>query len=243
MKKGSKMTVEQRKRVSEGHNGQIPWNIGKKTGKGSWNKGISMSEESKRKMILSKEITPPKKYTCSMCSKKFFSKVWNSCYCGGSCYKEGTKEHRKKLEVRSAINSYKRKFRQNPEVKKKDIKDHIRYNNRRRKKDVYFRNKLNLRRRVVRAFRDFTKTGKIMTSREYGIDYGKIIEHLMKNRPEGVANEDLGNYREWHIDHIMPLSKFDLNNPDEVKKAFAPENHQWLTAEENMRKGNKILQK
>jgi len=154
------MTIEQRKRVSEGHKKQIPWNKGKKTGKASWNKGISMPEASKRKMILSKKITPPKEYTCSMCSKRIFSRAWNRSYCSNSCYKEGTKEHRKKPEVRNAINSYKRKFRQNPEVKQKDIKDHIRYNNRRRKKDVYFRNKMNLRRRVVRAFRDFTKTEK-----------------------------------------------------------------------------------
>ena len=243
MKKGSKMTMEQRKRVSESHKGQISWNKGKKTGKASWNKGISMSEKSKTKMIMSKKMISPKEYTCSMCSKRIFSKAWNRGYCSDSCYKEGTKEHRKKPEVRNAINSYKRKFRQNPEVKKKDIKDHIRYNNRRRKRDAYFRNKMNLRRRVLRAFRDYTKTGKIMTSNEYGINYEKIIKHLMKNRPEGIADEDLGNYRKWHIDHIIPLSKFDLNNPDEVKKAFAPENHQWLTAEENMKKGNKVFPK
>ena len=241
MKKGSKMTLEQRKRVSEGHRGQVSWNKGKKMGESSWNKGISMSEESKRKMILSKKKTKSKEYTCTTCGKKVFSRASNRMYCNDECKKIGTKEYRKKPEVRESINYYKRKYRKNPEVKQKDIKDHIRYNNRRRKKDVYFRNKMNLRRRVVRAFRDFTKSGKIMTSREYGIDYGKIIDHLMKNRPEGVSDDDLGNYRKWHIDHIFPLSKFDLNNPEEVKKAFAPENHQWLTAKDNMRKGNKII--
>jgi hypothetical protein len=29
---------------------------------------------------------------------------------------------------------------------------------------------------------------------------------------------------------------FDLTNLEEVKKAFAPENHQWLTKEENSKK-------
>ena len=80
------------------------------------------------------------------------------------------------------------------------------------------------------AFVRFIKTGKIMSSKKYRIDYFKIIEHL-KPFPE-----DLSNY---HIHHIKPLFTFNFINHDgstnleEIKKAFAPKNHQWLTIKEH----------
>jgi hypothetical protein len=89
-----------------------------------------------------------------------------------------------------------------------------------------------LRTRLRIALNDYTKTGKIMSSNKYGIDYKKIIEHL-KPFPE-----DLSKY---HIDHIIPLVSFDLTNQEEIKKAFAPENHQWLLVFDNLSKGNKII--
>ena len=46
------------------------------------------------------------------------------------------------------------------------------------------------------------------------------------------------NIKNYHVDHIIPLSKFDLNNPEEVKKAFDKNNLQWLTAKENRKKSD-----
>jgi len=250
------MHKDVKQKISKALKGKMPKNINQlilyankfkfKKGQIPLNKGVPMPEESKRKMIETKKNKPPKEFICSICGKKGLTKAPNRRFCDdctktpGAVYKE-IKRYRQQPEVKAQINTYKRQYRQNPEVKKKEVKWHIQYNNRRRKRDVYFRNKMNLRRRLVRALRDYTKTGKIMHSYEYGIDYNKIIEHLMKNRPAGVSDADLGNYRRWHIDHIMPLSRFNLNDPEEVKKAFAPENHQWLTAEENMKKSDKLL--
>ena len=69
-----------------------------------------------------------------------------------------------------------------------------------------------------------------MSSKKYGINYKAIIEHL-KPFPEDLLN--------YHIDHIKPICAFNLNNLEEVRQAFSPENHQWLTAEENRKKGRK----
>ena|SRR3990167_1689233 len=90
----------------------------------------------------------------------------------------------------------------------------------------------NLRVRVFLVLKKYTQTGKIWSSKHYGIDYKAIIEHL-KPFPE-----DLSKY---HIDHIRPLCSFDLTKPEEVKLAFVPENHQWLTIRDNLRKSGKWI--
>ena len=67
-------------------------------------------------------------------------------------------------------------------------------------------------------------------SRTYDINIGAIATHLGKMPEDG---------KEYHIDHIRPLCSFDLTKPEEVKKAFAPENHQWLEATANRKKGGR----
>lgn len=92
-----------------------------------------------------------------------------------------------------------------------------------------------LRQLLYHALERYTKTGKIMSSKKYGISYELIIKRLT---PLPFRIEDLRN---WNIDHIIPLSKFDLNNPEELKKAFSQENLQWLSAKENRIKYNKVM--
>jgi hypothetical protein len=87
--------------------------------------------------------------------------------------------------------------------------------------------KRRLRGRVLRAIQYYSKTGKIKSSKDYGVYYNDIIEHL-KPFPK--------NLKDYHIDHIRPLCSFNLTNQEEVRLAFAPENHQWLTKGENLSK-------
>lgn len=91
---------------------------------------------------------------------------------------------------------------------------------------------MRLRHRLREAFKRFSKNGKVGTSKDYGIDWNAILENL------GPCP---GNLKDYHIDHIRPLSLFDFDNPEQVKQAFAPNNHQWLRKEENLKKHNKII--
>lgn len=95
--------------------------------------------------------------------------------------------------------------------------------------DEQYRNYKNLKRRVQLAFAKFSANGKIMQSKQYGIDYTAILEHL------GPCPGPRKNY---NIDHIFPLAAFNFDDPEQIKLAFAPENHQWLTKEENLAKSD-----
>ena len=91
---------------------------------------------------------------------------------------------------------------------------------------------LQLRARLRRAFGLYSKNGKVKAARQYGVDFTAICQHLGSRPNDGQV---------WHIDHIVPLSYFDFDDPEQIKVAFAPENHQWLLAKENLRKGNRWI--
>ena len=89
-----------------------------------------------------------------------------------------------------------------------------------------------LRSRTQAALNSYISLGKTKKSKEYNINYEKIIEHLGPSPG-----------KEYHIDHIFPLSAFNLNDIIHVEAAFAPENHQWLLAKENFSKNAKFNKK
>ena len=155
----------------------------------------------------------------------------------------------KKKKYRQENKEYIRKYRQENkdkirEQKRKYLKENKdkfrewrrKYLQESLKTDNNFVIKERLRILLCQALKHYTKTGKIRNSKQYGINYKLIIRHL-KPFPE-----DLSKY---HIDHIRPLCSFNFVNPDgsqnleEIKIAFAPENHQWLLAFENQSKGGR----
>ncbi len=124
-----------------------------------------------------------------------------------------------------------RYYRQNKkEIQAKGYK----YGKRQRQLKTQISIRQRLRVRVYQAITRYAESGKIWTSQQYGIDYKAIIEHL------GAHPNTRGIKGDFHIDHIIPLSVFDLNDPEQVKLAFAPSNHQWLKAKENISKHGHI---
>ena len=127
-----------------------------------------------------------------------------------------------------------REYRQRPEVKKRrreyEQKAKVKETRKKYKQKPEVNIKIRLRALLNYALNTFTKTGKIMSASKYGINYKSIIEKL-KPFPEDISL--------YHVDHIKPLCSFNLENPEEIKIAFAPENHQWLTIQENLVKGGR----
>jgi hypothetical protein len=94
--------------------------------------------------------------------------------------------------------------------------------------DDFFHVKILIRSRIRDAFKRYS-IGKCYKSSKYGINYKAIFDHIGKCP---------GNRKEYHIDHIFPLSAFNLNDPFEIWAAFHPTNHQWLLQEQNLSKSD-----
>ena len=67
------------------------------------------------------------------------------------------------------------------------------------------------------------------------------MKHLESKFKEGMSWDNYGKGG-WEIDHIYPLSRFDIKSKEDpnFKKAWALSNLQPLWKQENIRKGNKI---
>lgn len=162
--------------------------------------------------------------------------------------KEIQKKWRDNPKVKKRRKEHLKKYYKIPKVKEqiklrrksytKQNKKHIgkytkKWHNINYKEDKEFNIKKRLRSNFYQALKIYSKIGKIMTSKKYGIDYKAIVEHL-KPFPKDISK--------YHIDHIKPLCSFNFINEDgttnleEVKKAFTPKNHQWLLIEENLAK-------
>lgn len=91
---------------------------------------------------------------------------------------------------------------------------------------------------MTRAFRRLAKGQKIgCTMTLLGCSIEELRIHIQSQFKPGMA---WNNYRfqGWHIDHIRPISSFDLFDPEEQKKAFHYTNLQPLWAEENFSKND-----
>lgn len=73
-------------------------------------------------------------------------------------------------------------------------------------------------------------------ARFLGYTADELREHLQSLFVDGMSWEALKDGR-IHIDHIMPVSRFDLTNEDDVRRAWSLSNLQPLWAKDNIRKG------
>ena len=136
----------------------------------------------------------------------------------------------------------KRYYYKNKEKRKIQIKDWS-ANNLHKLRDWHRKNQSsNIDYRIKRAIRARLYTAlkngyKKESSILYlGCDLSTFKKYISNKFTEGMSWD---NYGDWHIDHIKPLSLFDLSNEDEIKKAQHYTNLQPLWAKENILKSNK----
>ena len=97
-----------------------------------------------------------------------------------------------------------------------------------------FRLKDNLRSRLRKALKNNCKSGSSI--KDLGCSIEEFKKYLESKFQEGMSWE---NRRDWHIDHIKPLSFFDLSNREQFLEACHYTNLQPLWAKDNLIKGSK----
>jgi len=144
-------------------------------------------------------------------------------------YEEQNKEKRKKyLSKYNFINQEKLKRRRNQ------------YCKRRRKMDINYKIRCNLSCRIRDAVKNNGKSARTMQL--VGCTIPELKLYLLNKFLSGMTWDNYGKGRDkWNIDHIIPCSSFDLQDPEQQKKCFHYSNLQPLWETDNLKKGNKII--
>ena len=137
-------------------------------------------------------------------------------------------EHYKKLKRK-----WDRKYQQNNK-EKINAQYKKRYHS-----DTNYKLKTNLRTRLGQVLRNHN-IGKTVSSLELvGCEIDFLKKYLESKFKKGMTWDNWSMYG-WHIDHVIPLSSFDLSKLEEQKKAMHYTNLQPLWAKENLKKGDKV---
>ena len=86
--------------------------------------------------------------------------------------------------------------------------------------------------------RDITKYKNTFDLLPYSLE--ELINHLESRFKEGMTWD---NYGEWHVDHIKPMSSFNIQSPEDksFQECWSLGNLQPLWGKENLSKGSRYL--
>ena len=151
-------------------------------------------------------------------------------------YPEYQKEYRKTYKVKNKNKlNLKRKewYQKNREKRCAYMNNYVKE---RRDKDIQFKIRHTLRSRFYQAIKKNHKTGSAI--KNLGCSILELKSYLESKFLIGMTWDNYG-LDGWHIDHIKPLSAFDLSDEKEMLEAFHHINLQPLWAEDNLSKGDR----
>lgn len=174
------------------------------------------------------------------------AKAYKKQYKKSEKYKKQQREYRKRYYERTGRErsmTEERKSRQK-EYRQTERAKATRKNYHEKKygKDIKFTLATLIRKRMNTALKRNYKSGSAV--RDLGCSVEELKIHLEKQFQEGMTWDNHGridrkNPKVWNIDHIKPLSKFDLTNREQFLQAVHYTNLQPLWAHDNISKGNR----
>ena len=122
------------------------------------------------------------------------------------------------------------------ENKKIVIKTNIAYEKQRIHDDSTFKLVKNLRCSLTHILKSINCGHKFKTLQIIGCSKQHLKGYIEAKFKDGMTWD---NHGEWHIDHIKPVSLFDVSDEEQQKKCFHYTNLQPLWAKDNIQKSNK----
>ena len=170
--------------------------------------------------------------------------ICKSCKCINSKkYHEENTEKKKKYreENKEKIAQINKKYRE--ENKEKINKRIVACQKKRLAEDPLYKLLHVLRSRIQKAIKSQATEKAAKSTELIGCSIEHFRAHIESQFTEGMTWENHGNWDKdiprWHIDHILPCAKFNLEDPEEQKKCFNWTNMQPLWAKDNLAKGSK----
>lgn len=157
-------------------------------------------------------------------------------YCKSESFKKYAREYSKTPKGRSYYRDYANKYFKTE--KGKEIQRT--YFIKKMEEDVNFKLAFVCRRRVRDGLRSQSAEKKLHIDELVGCSFGFLRQWLESKFTEGMTWSNYGLYG-WHIDHIIPVKEFDLTNIEQQKECFNYKNLQPLWAQDNLKKGAKII--
>ena|ERR1035437_5343669 len=147
------------------------------------------------------------------------------------CVKEYRKEYNKsnKEKIRKQQQDYYLNNKEQILVHQK------KYESNKVKTDIQYKLSRAIRSRLRSALKGNVKSGSAV--RNMGCTISELMVRFEKQFQPGMA---WNNHGHWHIDHIKPLSSFDLTNRQQFLEACHYSNLQPLWATENLHKAAKL---
>lgn len=196
-------------------------------------------------------ILPP--ILCSHCKKEFTpTKFISQRFCSIKCRRafHSHKSNQKHYNKRKAYNTQYRKahpeqtqlknLRNRGIIQKwhRDNIDKIRNNKHKRlREDPNYKLKRSISEKLRQALRGTRKSQHTLELLGCSVEYLKM--HLEALFQPGMTWDNWEQYG-WHIDHILPISSFNLVDPEQQKLCFHYTNLQPLWWLDNIRKSNKV---
>lgn len=172
---------------------------------------------------------------CKRCSKEY-QKEWLKNSQKHKEWKEWYNKYRKPDMDRNRYRKNKEKFKTQAKKWQKDNREKINIHARnRRKTDMQYKLKGTLRRRLHSALKNNKKPGSHI--KDLGCSVRKLKKYLESLFQPGMTWKNWGRGKGfWQLDHVIPLSSFDLTDREQLLKACHYTNLQPLWYKEHIKK-------
>ena len=160
-------------------------------------------------------------------------KIWLKEYRKSEKFKTYNSNYRKTQKSKDVQNALKAKYRKTQSYKnRKNL-----WEKKTKSSNPEYKLSVQLRVRLNSAIRRNTKFGSAI--KDLGCSISELKTYLEKQFKDRMTWDNWSR-NGWHIDHIIPLSSFNLANKDEFQKAVNYKNLQPLWARDNLVKGDRI---